>query len=347
MTLGDTDLTQALKCRAWKHGYTFIENPSGQPAFRGGQGQGSRGGRGRGRGRGKGPEIPAWTTSMVKNDEESTPKETIIRANFTGQTDLEAFGPAFLYEEPEMFEEKMEIPIHTNSRVKYEPPEDEDDDEGYEQNDICYECGKNLRGEYQCKRCYGPNTYEDDLRNYEPSNKEDDIEIKCAFDQEAHDWLDKRFNNLVEGWEENLDGLQKEFVTLNENVLTGHSSTRKRIDDLIDNCEKDRDDTARDVEILTENMSELARRTQDILSQDDSHTEIDEIRKIKEEIVNHQNDNLQNIAIETKIEIKVEMEEVKEEFTIVLSGQFHTQFRTLAIFSPPISQSTPIHANPG
>ena len=118
---------------------------------------------------------------MIKNNEETTPKETIVRANFTGQTDLEAFGPAFLYEEPEMFEEKMQIPIHTNSRVRYESSEDEDDNEGYDPTDICYECGKNLKGEYQCKRCFIPNTVKD-----EP--EEDDYdEIECAFNRKAQD----------------------------------------------------------------------------------------------------------------------------------------------------------------
>ena len=184
---------------------------------------------------------------MVKNDEETTPKETIVRANFTGQTDLEAFGPAFLYEEPEMFEEKMQIPIHTNSRVKYESSEDEDDNEGYDPTDICYECGKNLKGEYQCKRCYSPDTTEDDYEEHDPTDicfecgknlrgenqckrcfipntvedepeEDDDDEIECAFNRKAQDWLEERFTNIIDNCDENQDLIKKNIDTINENI---------------------------------------------------------------------------------------------------------------------------------
>ena len=140
------------------------------------QQQAFRGGRGRGGQRGRGQKIPTWTASLIKNSEDTAPKEKIIRSNFTGQTNEEAFGPAFLYEEPEMFEEKMQIPINTNSRVKYESSEEEDDNEGYDPMDICFECGKNLRGEYQCKRCYSPDTTEDDNEGYDPT----DICFECG-----------------------------------------------------------------------------------------------------------------------------------------------------------------------
>ena len=49
---------------------------------------------------------PVWTTSLVQRPADPAPVEKIVRDNFTGLTDEDLFGPAFLFEEPEMFVEK-------------------------------------------------------------------------------------------------------------------------------------------------------------------------------------------------------------------------------------------------
>merc|ERR1712055_1220724 len=42
------------------------------------------------------------------------------------------------------------------------PSNKEDDDEGYDPTDICYNCGKNLRGKNFCRKCY-PDKIKKDL----------------------------------------------------------------------------------------------------------------------------------------------------------------------------------------
>ena len=41
--------------------------------------------------------------SVIPKEASPEPEEKIVRANFTGLTDEDLFGPAFLYEEPELF----------------------------------------------------------------------------------------------------------------------------------------------------------------------------------------------------------------------------------------------------
>ena len=81
--------------------------------------------------------------SIVPKETNPEPEEKIVRANFTGLTDEDLFGPAFLLEEPELFVENKMLPTNTN-QIRYEyPPEEED----YQNNDYCGMCDQPLSNE--------------------------------------------------------------------------------------------------------------------------------------------------------------------------------------------------------
>merc|ERR1712030_34460 len=85
------------------------------------------------------------TATIVKTEITPEPEEEIVRANFTGQSDEEAFGPSFLYAEPEIFVEKIEIPTNTNYMKYDQYNSNNEEDEDYPPNNICYSCGQNLK----------------------------------------------------------------------------------------------------------------------------------------------------------------------------------------------------------
>merc|ERR1712074_30285 len=122
--LGDKDLKKLLQSKAWKMGYVLAELPQFQRFNKGGNGQ---------------KKLFANSATIIKKEIVSEPAEKIVRANFTAQTDEEAFGPAFLYEEPEMFVEKREIPTNTNY-MQYNQNQNksiDEEDEEYPPNNIC------------------------------------------------------------------------------------------------------------------------------------------------------------------------------------------------------------------
>merc|ERR1712105_390006 len=131
-TLGDPDAKKLLQMKAWKMGYMLVEPPPFQKFNKGKPFQ---------------KKFSHNTATLVKTEIVPKPEEKIVRANFTGQTDEEAFGPAFLYEEPEIFMEKREIPTNTNY-MQYNQNQNNsiyEDDEEYPPNNICYECGKKFK----------------------------------------------------------------------------------------------------------------------------------------------------------------------------------------------------------
>merc|ERR1712074_308481 len=129
-------------------GYVFVENPKGNfPNFQKGQRPQRRPNQGR-------PAFNNNSASIIQKVADPEPSETIVRANFTGLSDEEA-----LYEEPEIFVEKQLIPTNTNYMRYNQTPkeefyqEDVDNDEDYPQNNICYECGKQLKWGHICQDC--------------------------------------------------------------------------------------------------------------------------------------------------------------------------------------------------
>merc|ERR1712105_460532 len=135
------------------------------------------------------------TATLVKTEIAPEPEEKIVRANFTGQTDEEAFGPAFLYEEPEMFIEKREIPTNTNY-MQYNQNQNNstyEDDEEYPPNNICYECGKNLKWGSWCSDCGVSNTEDEEKEN------------TATIDQSAYNAMEERleiFAEEIRKWKE-------------------------------------------------------------------------------------------------------------------------------------------------
>ena len=167
----------------------------------------------------------------MKKIADPEPSETIVRANFTGLSDEEAFGPAFLYEEPELFVEKQLIPTNTNYKRYNQTPkeefyrEDVDDNEDYPQNNICYECGKQLKWENMCQDC-GVSNLDNNEANEEITNTWED-EKYSTYDPEEKEWLEQKLNEVAdevrtvrETTSNDKQHLLETVNTLDENVLT-------------------------------------------------------------------------------------------------------------------------------
>ena len=83
--LGDRNLTRSLKGKVEKDNYVYVNHdPTMRKPFNKFQ-------------KGKKSEWQNWTASIVPRPADPTPTEKIVRANFTGLTDDDLFGPAFLY----------------------------------------------------------------------------------------------------------------------------------------------------------------------------------------------------------------------------------------------------------
>ena len=91
------------------------------------------------------------------------PSEKIKRVNLTGLTDDDLFGPAFLYEEPEIFTEKKSIPTNPvqidheypvdgyyDGQIDHGYPVDDCYEENYDDENTavgnCFDCGELLYG---------------------------------------------------------------------------------------------------------------------------------------------------------------------------------------------------------
>merc|ERR1712074_180116 len=141
------------------------------------------------------------SASIMTKIADPEPSETIVRANFTGLSDEEAFGPAFLYEEPELFVEKLIIPTNTNYKRYNQTPkeefyrEDVDDNEDYPQNNICYECGKQLKWENMCQDC-GVSNLDTNEADEEITNTWED-ENYSTYDPEEKEWLEQKLNEIT------------------------------------------------------------------------------------------------------------------------------------------------------
>ena len=118
--------------------------------------------------KGQKAEKQVWTTNLVQRPADPTPAKKIVRANFTGLTDEDLFGPDFLHEEPELFVEKKSIPIHTNQRrYAYSPRENYYDDGDYEEDTHkqtmeCFECGSTFPHDEECPDCEVPPSSEEE-----------------------------------------------------------------------------------------------------------------------------------------------------------------------------------------
>ena len=102
--VGDRNLSRSLKGKVIKDNYVYVSEYAGpKKDF-----DKSR----------KGPkrQQSLYTTSLVQKPANPAPTEKIVQANFTGLTDDDLFGPAFLYEEQELFVEKKSIPTNPIKR---------------------------------------------------------------------------------------------------------------------------------------------------------------------------------------------------------------------------------------
>merc|ERR1712015_392764 len=163
--LGDPDAKKLLQMKSWKMGYVLVDPPPFQKFNKGKPFQ---------------KKISHNTATVVKTEIAPEPEEEIVRANFTGQTDEEAFGPSFLYEEPEIFVEKIEIPTNTNYMQYNQNNSINEDDEDYPPNNICYSCGKNLKWGSWCSDC-GVSNAEDE-----------ETETTATIDQSTYNAIEER-----------------------------------------------------------------------------------------------------------------------------------------------------------
>merc|ERR1712105_3042 len=194
--LGDKDLKRILKTKGWKNGYVLVENPKGSfPNFNKGQRPQRRPNQGR-------PAFNNNSASVIQKIADPEPSETIVRANFTGLSDDEAFGPAFLYEQPELFVEKRLIPTNTNYKRYNQTPkeefyrEDVNDIEDYPQNNICYECGKQLKWENMFQDC-GVSNLDINEIDEEIANTWED-ENYSTYGPEEKEWLEQKLNEIAD-----------------------------------------------------------------------------------------------------------------------------------------------------
>ena len=96
--------------------------------------------------------------------------------------------------------EKQLIPTNTNYRIFKQTPEEEfyqedvNDDEDYPQNNICYECGKQLKWESICRDCGISNM--DNEETETTSTWEDGKH--STYDPEEKNWLEQRLNEVAD-----------------------------------------------------------------------------------------------------------------------------------------------------
>merc|ERR1712173_290038 len=116
------------------------------------------------------------------------------------------------------------------------------------------ECGKNLKGEDQCKRCFANyrikedfTEEEDDDEGYDPTDicmecgkllkgedqckkcftpnmiedelyEDDNYETECAYNQKAKKWIVENCNKVVEQCTKNQDLIKMDIDLINENI---------------------------------------------------------------------------------------------------------------------------------
>merc|ERR1712030_49839 len=184
-TLGDPDAKKFLQTKAWKMGYMLVDPPPFQKFNKGRPFQ---------------KKFNNNSAAVVKTETAPEPVEKIVRANFTGQTDEEAFGPSFLYEEPEIFVETRKIPTNTNY-MRYNHNrnndiyENNEEDEDYPQNNICYECGKQLKWEHMCPDCGVSNLEDEEKETIVTTNHSvyNDLEEKLSdLAEKVSKWKNKK-----------------------------------------------------------------------------------------------------------------------------------------------------------
>ena len=114
--LGDTDLVRNLKGRVSKANFVSVGNDEATKTERTNSF--------------RKPFKKRYNLNVadvISKDPKPKVEEKIERANFTGLADEEIFGPAFLYEDPEICTAKKSLPTNTNQKnmnILLEAPED-------------------------------------------------------------------------------------------------------------------------------------------------------------------------------------------------------------------------------
>merc|ERR1712105_84592 len=246
-TLGNPDAKKLLQMKAWKMGYVMVDPPPFQKFNKGKPFQ---------------RKFSHNTATLVKTEVIPEPEEKIVRANFTGQTDEEAFGPAFLYEEPEMFVEKREIPTNTNY-IQYNQNQNDsmyEDDEDYPPNNICYECGKNLKWGSWCSDCGVSNT------------EDEEKETTATIDQSAYNAMEERleiFAEEIRKWKE-LTRIERESAIDDVEFLDKNQRNMKKNITNLENQMSQVLEWQGDIEFINKEMNVIAvhvRETENQITQ--------------------------------------------------------------------------------
>ena len=188
--LGDRNLVRNLKGKVGKNNFVTTQfDPATKKTFVPNKFQ-----------RGPRPNRPTFshnTASIIPKEASPEPAEKIVRANFTGLTDDDLFGPAFLYEEPELFVEKKVVPIKTNHKRYEYPPQEEYYQEDYEKEPVfCFECDNQLGYGEICLDCEVPTETEEKTEEVKWENKEERSPI---YDTEDKIRLEKRLEETSKG----------------------------------------------------------------------------------------------------------------------------------------------------
>merc|ERR1712015_313732 len=236
--LGDPDAKKLLQMKSWKMGYVMVDPPPFQKFNKGKQFQ---------------KKFSHNTATIVKTEITQEPEEEIMRANFTGQSDEEAFGPSFLYAEPEIFVEKIEIPTNTNYMKYDQYNSNNEEDEDYPPNNICYSCGQNLKWGNWCSDCGVSN--EDD----------EETEITVTIDQSTQNAIEERlefFATEIRNLQK-LTKLERKLAIDDVEFLDDNQKILKKTVAILDNNVNQIIEWKEGIELNTKNVGMLTERVQE------------------------------------------------------------------------------------
>ena len=197
-----------------------------------------------------------------------------------------------------MFVETREIPTNTNYRRynhnRYNEISEEDED--YPQNNICYECGKQLKWEHMCPDCGVSNREEEEKETTATNNHSDYNDMEERLDslaEEIRKWKDKSRKERQSAIDdvETLDG---DIENVKKNVTT----IEKQISQVSEWKEE--------IEFMNEEMNELALSVHNIKKQITQIKNSDvnngtEFYRLKKEVVDQFNDQKEIVEKEFSI----------------------------------------------
>ena len=287
-----------------------------------------------------------------------TPTEQIKRVNLTGLTDDDLFGPAFLYEEPEIFTEKKSIPTNPvqighgypvdgyyDVQIDHGYPVDDFYEETYDDEDIpvagnCFDCGELLYGDEEHNHMDEPQNYgKEEYPTYKPPkteastnslSKEEATRIERKFTE-----INNAMNNLSSTAMNNFRELKNNLKAMGEKVSEIDDSTAVILPKVKEAVETTDAELTERIEAQQEITDQLREEIAVLLAPEVKNLkeEMQSINSFKEQLTEVQNINTGNMKflkdkMEDLSERKLELEErieVIEKDKMIMEKQEITQ----------------------